>query len=210
MPRGGVLSGKVSAALLCACAIGLALASFAAAAEPDSMSEARAMGDPAAEAPVLPTPGVITYKGEEIDEATSVKLGLACMQTAKAYVCKDSTDEFEAGEEAAASRKNTRKGGARASATCGVNALWVYQHKQYEGWALGVGNNFYVWVDIVGAGTNDEVTSYRTGEASAHLSEGWNGNGWWYPGNTGYCSYHSNISQPYPEWNDRISSRYRY
>jgi hypothetical protein len=168
------------------------------------------MGDPAADAPTAATPEVILYEGKEIDEATSVELGLACMQTAKAYVCKDSTDEFETGGEAAASRKNTRKGAAHASAACGVNALWVYQHKQYEGWALGVGNNFHVWVDIVGAGTNDEVTSYRTGEASAHMSESWNGNGWWYPGNTGYCSYHSNISQPYPEWNDRISSRYRF
>ena len=167
------------------------------------------MGDPAADAPVLPTPGVITYKGEEIDEATSVKLGLACMQTAKAYICKDSTDEFEAGDEAAASRKNTRKG-AQASAVCGVNALWVYQHKQYEGWALGVGNNYGVWVDIVGVGTNNEMTSYRTGEASAHLSDFWNGGGWWYPGDTSYCSYHSNVSQPYPDWNDRVSSRFRF
>jgi hypothetical protein len=204
------LSGKLTAALLCVCAVGLLNTGFAAAAEPSSMSEARAMDDPAANAPTAATPEVILYKGKEIDEATSVELGLACMQTTKAYVCKDSTDEFETGGEAATSRKNTRKGAAHASATCGVNALWVYQHKQYEGWALGVGNNFHVWVDIVGAGTNDEVTSYRTGEASAHMSESWNGNGWWYPGNTGYCSYHSNISQPYPEWNDRISSRYRF
>jgi hypothetical protein len=209
MTRGRALSEKVIAAILCLSAVGLLSAGVSVAAEPDSMSEARAMGDPAADAPVLPTPGVITYNGEEIDEATSVKLGLACMQTAKAYICKDSTEEFEAGGEATASRKNTPNG-AHASATCGVNALWVYQHKQYEGWALGVGNNFGVWVDIVGVGTNDEVTSYRTGEASAHLSESWNGRGNWYPGNTGYCSYHSNISQPYPEWNDRISSRYRF
>lgn len=209
MTRGRALSEKVVAAILCLGALGLLSAGVAVAAGPDSMSEARAMGDPAADAPVLPTPGVITYKGEEIDEATSVKLGLACMQTAKAYICKDSTEEFEAGDEAAASRKNTRNG-AHASAACGVNALWVYQHKQYEGWALGVGYTFGKWIDIVGTNTNDEVTSYRTGEASAHLSESWNGNGNWYPGNTGYCAYHSNISQPYPEWNDRISSRYRF
>jgi hypothetical protein len=207
MTRGRVVPGSLLAALLCFSAIGLSNVSFAAAAEPDSMSEAKAMGDPAADAPVLPTPDVITYKGEEIGEATSVKLGLACMQTAKAYVCKDSTEEFEGGDEAVASK---RSGGAHASAACGVNALWVYQHKQYEGWALGVGNTFGKWVDIVGSGTNDEVTSYRTGEASAHLSEGWNGNGWWYPGNTGFCAFHSNISQPFPEWNDRISSRYRF
>ena len=81
MTRGRALSKKLLAALLCLSAVGLS-AGVAAAAEPDSMSEARAMGDPAADAPVLPTPGVITYKGEEIDEATSVKLGLACMQTA--------------------------------------------------------------------------------------------------------------------------------
>lgn len=209
MTRGRVLPEKVSVALLCICAIGLMNAGIAAAAEPDSMSEARAMGDPAADAPVLRTPDAITYKGKEIDEATSVKLGLACMQTATEYICKDSTDEFETGGKATASRKTAGKG-AHASAACGVNALWVYQHKQYEGWALGVGNTFGKWVDIVGTSTNDEVTSYRTGEASAHLSEGWNGNGWWYPGNTGYCSYHSNISQPYPDWNDRISSRYRF
>ena len=167
------------------------------------------MGDPAADASVLPTPDVITYFGEEITEATVLEQDLACMQTAQEYICKDSTAEFGDGG-ATASRKNTRKGGAHASMACGVNALWVYEHKQYEGWALGVGTNFHVWVDIVGAGTNDATTSYRTGEASAHLSEGWNGNGWWYPGETGYCAYHSNISQPYPAWNDRISSRYRF
>jgi hypothetical protein len=202
------LRGKAQVAALCACAIGLLAAGNAAAAQPDSMSEAKAMGDPAASAEALPIPDVVTYKGQDIDEATSVELGLACMQTAKAYICKDSTEEFEAGDETAA-RRNTGKG-AHASATCGVNALWVYQHKQYEGWALGVGNNFNVWVDIVGTGTNNEVTSYRTGEASAHLSDFWNGGGYWYPGATGYCDYHSNISQPYPEWNDRIGSRLRY
>lgn len=200
---------RVMVAAVSALALGLLTCGLAAAAEPSSMSEAREMGDPAAGAAVLPVPDRVTYYGEEIDKATAVALGLACMQTAQEYICKDSTDEFGDGGEAGA-RQNIRKGGARASAACGVNALWVYQHKQYEGWALGVGNNFYKWVDIVGSGTNDEVTSYRTGEASAHLSEGWNGNGNWYPGNTGYCSYHSNISQPYPDWNDRISSRYRF
>jgi hypothetical protein len=201
---------QVMVALVSALALGLLTCGLAVAAEPSSMSEARETGDPAADAAVLPVPDTVTYYGKEIDKAAAVELGLACMQTAKEYICKDSTDEFGSGDEAAAARRNTRKGGAHASAACGVNALWVYQHKQYEGWALGVGNNFYKWVDIVGSGTNDEVTSYRTGEAAAHLSEHWNGNGYWYPGDTGYCSYHSNISQPYPAWNDRISSRYRF
>ena len=101
------LRGKARVAALCTCAIGLLAAGTAVAAEPDSMSEAKATGDPAASAGVLPIPDVITYKGQEIDEATSVKLDLACMQTAKAYICKDSTEEFEAGGETAA-RRNTR------------------------------------------------------------------------------------------------------
>ena len=65
--------------------------------QPGSMAEARAMGDPAASAPTAPMPEVTIYKGEEIDEETVVELGLACMQTPKAYICKDSTDEFEGG-----------------------------------------------------------------------------------------------------------------
>jgi hypothetical protein len=207
MTAGKVVPSRLLSALLCVCAVGLLTAGLATAAEPDSMSEAKAMGDPAASAPTAPTPELFTYEGGEISEAAAISQGLACMQTLDEFVCKDSTAEF--GEAEAFSKKKNRNG-ASASLACGVNALWVYQHKQYEGWALGVGPNYNVWVDIVGEGYNNATTSYRTGEAAAHLSDFWNGGGWWYPGGTGYCDYHSNISQPYPEWNDRISSRYRY
>lgn len=210
MTSAKLISRTLLAALACICAIGVLGAGMAAADQPRSMSEAKAMDDPAASAPSIPAPELFTYRGEEIDEGTAQKLGLACLQTAKEFVCKDSSDEFGAGDAAASSRKKESNRGAQASLACGVNALWVYQHKQYEGWALGVGPTYGVWVDIVGPGYNNEMTSFRTGEASAHLSDFWNGGGWWYPGPTGYCDYHSNVGQPYPDWNDRVSSRYRF
>lgn len=205
MVRGTVSSGKLPAALLCICAIGLLSTGVAAAKEPQSMAEARAMGDPAASAPTHPAPEVRIYKGEEISEATWTELGLACMQTPSKWICKDSVSEFQGDSAATAGRK---KGGAMASAGCATNALWLYRHKQYEGDAAGL-SYFGSWWDMP-ATMNNAASSYRTGEGYAHLSDFGNGGGYWYPGDTGYCAYHSNIAQPYPEWNDRISSRYRY
>jgi hypothetical protein len=202
MTRGQAVPGKVFAALLGVCALGLLDAGIAASAEPSSMAEARAMGDPAASAPVHPSPDVRIYKGEEISEATWAELDLACMQTPAKWVCKDSVKEFK---DVAATA--TRRKGATASA-CDTNALWLWRHKQYEGESAGL-NYFYAWWDMP-TNLNNDATSYRTGEGAAHLSDFGGGGGFWYPGNTGYCSFHSNISQPYPEWNDRISSRYRF
>jgi hypothetical protein len=173
--------------------------------EPKSMSEARAMGDPAASAPTHASPDVRIYKGEEISEDTWTELGLACMETRTKYVCKDSVSEFAGAPAATASRK---KNGASASAVCATNALWLYRHKQYEGDAVGL-NYFVEWWDI-GANMNNQTSSYRTGNGYAHLSDFSNGGGFWYPGDTSFCAYHSNIAQVFPEWNDRISSRYRY
>jgi hypothetical protein len=169
------------------------------------MSEARAMDDPAASASVHSAPELIFYKGEQISEATWHELGLACMETRTKFVCRDSVSEFDSSPIEAASRK---KGGASASAGCPTNALWLYRDKQYEGDSVGL-NYFGSWWDI-GSNMNNQASSYRTGEGSAHLSDFAGGAGYWYPGNTGYCAYQSNIAQVYPDWNDRISSRYRY
>ena len=187
------------------CALLLVAAAGAGAAEPESMSEARAMGDKAASAPTNAAPDVIIYKGEQINEATWTELGLACMQTRTKLVCKDTPSEFSGGSSATASRS---KGGASASAGCATNALWLYRHKQYEGDSVGL-NYFGQWWDI-SSNMNNQASSYRTGEGYAHLSDFAGGTGYWYPGDTGYCAYHSNIAQVFPDWNDRISSRYRY
>jgi hypothetical protein len=202
MTSASVLSGRLVAAALCVCAVGLLAAGTAAAAAPSSMPEAEATGDPAANAPVLAAPTEFEYKGDQISEATAVELELACLQTGSEVVCKNSTGEFDG----AAASESQR--GVSAPMACGVVELWLYQHKQYEGWALGY-YNYYNWADI-GAAYNNDTSSYRTGTASAHLSDFAQGGGYWYPGATGYCAYHSNILQVYPEWNDRISSRYRY
>jgi hypothetical protein len=174
--------------------------------EPGSMSEAEAMGDPAASAPSVDAPDVFIYQGDEISEKTASELELACVQSVEQYNCKDSEDEFGSGSAARASKAKSKKG-ASASAACGVVELWLYQHKQYGGWANGV-YQYYTWFNL-GPGYNNETSSYRTGTASAHMSDFADGGGYWYPGATGYCDYHSNILQPFPEWNDRISSRYR-
>lgn len=185
---------------LCVAAVGLVGAGVASA-EPNSMDEAVEMGDPAATAPVAPLASVWMYNGEELSEAEAMELGLSCLQTATQFTCKDSAEEVEnlggEGEE-----------GGQARLACGVFNLMLYRHKQYEGTAIALAY-FNEWWDISGD-MNNETTSYRTGEASAHLSDFSGGGGYWYPGATGVCDYHSNISQPYPQWNDRISSRYRF
>lgn len=192
--------------IVLAAVAGLALASGSAgAAEPHSMSDARAMGDPAASAPTNGAPDVILYQGKQITEDTWDELELACMQTRTKLVCKDSPSEFEGGAATTASRK---RGGASASALCATNALWLYRHKQYEGTAIGL-NYFAEWWDI-SSDMNNQTTSYRTGNGYAHLADFAQGGGYWYPGDTTFCAYHSNIAQVFPEWNDRISSRYRY
>jgi hypothetical protein len=164
------------------------------------------MDDPAASAPVVPSADLHVYKGEEISEATAVELDLACVQTPEQWTCKDSMDEFNGA--ARASRVKTKRNGASASASCNLPELILYEHKQYGGWSASV-YQYHYWFDF-GAARNNATSSYRTGTASAHLSDFAGGGGYWYPGWTGYCAYHSNILQPHPEWNDRISSRYRY
>lgn len=198
----GVLSRRLAAVALCVCGTGLLAGGAAGAAEPNSMSEAAAAGDPAASAPVVEPPAVFEYNGEQISEQTVGELELACLQTDDRFICKDSTSDFDG-----ASASKAREG-ATASSSCGVVELWLYRHKQYGGTALGY-YNYYTWANVIPE-MNNATTSYRTGTAKAHLSDFANGGGYWYPGNTGYCAYHSNVSQPYPEWNDRVSSRYRY
>lgn len=179
-----------------------ALAPALASAQPSSMSEAEAVGDPAASAPVLPTPEVFSYHGEQISEATVEELELACLQTEGEFLCKDDSSEF--GGESTMSPASAEN----AQAACGVVELWLYKNKQYGGSSWGY-YNYYTWANVNTA-MNNATSSYRTGTASAHLADFGGGGGYWYPGNTGYCAYHSNIAQVYPEWNDRISSAYRY
>lgn len=197
-------SRKLMAALVCICVAFAFGTGSALGDQPSSMSEARSEGDPAAVAPTFKTPAIFIYGGEEISEDEALGMGLACMQNPGSYVCKDSAGEFDEAASSSA-RRGVR---ASASAACGVTALWLYQHKQYGGVELGLGW-FGGWYDLP-AVLNNEATSYRTGEGRAHLSDFSGGGGYWYPGPTGVCDYHSNVSQPYPLWNDRITSRYRF
>ena len=201
MSAARVVSLRLGFVVLCLAAVGLVGAGVASA-EPGSMDEAVEVGDPAASAPVAPLASVWMYNGVEVSEAEAMELGLSCLQSATQFTCKDTAEEVENLGEEAESRA------ARSSLACGVYNLMLYRHKQYEGTAIALAY-FNSWYDVPGD-MNNETTSYRTGEASAHLSDFSGGGGWWYPGATGVCDYHSNISQPYPEWNDRISSRYRF
>lgn len=201
------ISRRLFAAILCLAALGVFGVGVASAAEPSSMSEAREMGDPAATAPVLRPPEVFMYKGEEISESTWLEKELACMQTSERFICKDSEDEFKPVYRTRLRKKSKGKAVATMSA-CGTVELRLYRHKQYGGTVL-IYYNYYTWTNVA-SGMNNATTSYRTGTAKAHLADFAKGGGYWYPGATGYCNYHSNISQPYPEWNDRISSMYRY
>jgi hypothetical protein len=189
---------------MCLCAFAVAGAGGASA-DPGSMSEAEAADDPAASAPTVDTPSVFMYDGNQISESQVQESELACLQGKTQFTCKDSQDEFDVESESFAAR---RGGKATASDACGVVAIWLYQNIQYGG--NSVGNvNFGAWFDVPPI-MNNETTSYRTGEASAHMSDFSGGGGYWYPGDTSFCAFHSNINQVYPGWDNRISSRYRF
>jgi hypothetical protein len=194
---------KLLLASLCLAALVVAAATGSAAAQPNSMDEAKAMGDPAAGASVAPLASQWVYKGKEIPEARANQLGLACLQSSTQFTCFDTVAEMEG--QASASRASTSAMLAECSG--GAVNMVIYRHKQYEGTALGLAL-LNQWVDVP-TEMNNATSSYRMGVKAGHFSDFGGGGGWWYPGATGYCDYHSNIAQPYPEWNDRISSRYR-
>lgn len=168
-------------------------------AQPLSKAEAMKEGDPAATAPVGAAPAQFSFEGRYVPEAVVDARNLACLQNATEFICKKSVSEFPsepAGEE------------GEASPDCNVvTDLWTYQNKQYEGNATGIAVRFE-WKDEP-TYMNNETSSYRMGDYSGHMSDYSGGGGYWYPGDTSACAYQSNIAQWDPEWNDRITSRYR-
>lgn len=169
----------------------------------ESKEEAAAAGDPSATAPLMVTPLVFTYEGERITEEQADNEDLACLQTAKFFICANEMPE----PTGVAARPRSPKASASAACPGGAVVLQTYQHLQYQGLATGLAA-LKQWVDEPPA-MNDQTTSFRMGEHAGHLSEHTNGNGFWYPGDTSVCAYRSNIVQFDPGWNDRITSRYR-
>ena len=56
---------------------------------------------------------------------------------------------------------------------------------------------------------NNRGSSFVMGDHSGHLADGYDGLGYWYPGNTGVCASENNMNTNGSGWNNRVSSRYR-
>lgn len=194
---------RFALSMVVALVLGALAVATAAASGFESKEEAAAAGDPSATAPLMVTPLVFTYEGKRISEEQADAEDLACLQTAKSFICADEMPE----PTAVAERPGPPRATASAACPGGAIVLQTFQHLQYQGLATGLAA-VKQWADQP-AGMNDETTSFRMGERAGHLSEHTNGYGFWYPGDTSVCAYRSNIAQYDPGWNDRITSRYR-
>jgi hypothetical protein len=191
------------------------------AAEPHSKQEAAAMGDPAATAPSSTTTK-FKYKGRILAGSDVASSDLYCL-TADPILgtegeCFDTAEEFRTAGNAAGRASRKHEGAATAArassrpkahmSACGqfYLILALRDRADYNGPAFGT-SGFHYW-DNYSSPFNNIASSYTTGDGSAHLAEGDRGVGYWYPGNTSYCSGNS-IPAHYPQWDNRISSGYR-
>jgi hypothetical protein len=177
-----------------------------------SKSEAAAANDPAADGASIGAPTTAIYKGQrlafsEIRDRTPGH-ALHCAggdaRTGEATRCFD-TFEQAYGMPAASSARHKRRA---HTASC----AWTYQvHYQWRQWnangeTYGFQGRTY-WQNLPSYMNND-TSAYRMGDHGGHLAEDTNGNGYWYPGQTGYCDAES-ITDVLPSWDNRISSGWR-
>jgi hypothetical protein len=179
------------------------------------MSEARAMGDPAATAPVHGMPPLAEYRGGRIPPDEAATKQLACAQDERGMRCYDDVEQLNAAEHAGVriARAAKARPKARTASQCSdLPNLQVFQYAQSiachytgNGWVLTLTAR-RDWWDLPGAYDN-ETSAYYMGNHSGHLSEGYAGGGYWCPFATGVGDY--KLSLNHTGWSNRISSRYR-
>jgi hypothetical protein len=194
---------RVPLVVLLGSAIAAILAPAAMADKPANKEQARAMGDPAATAPVYEHSGVYIYKGKQISADTVVKKSLHCLDDIAQSTCFDG--EMEANDKVKA--RQAKRGKAKASAECagGYSLLFQYFYANYGGFTAQLERRG-AWYNN-GSPLDNETSSYRMGEHSGHMAEGYGGAGWWLPYDTSVCAHYANLNGT--GWSDRVSSRYR-
>lgn len=87
---------------------------------------------------------------------------------------------------------------------CSRSCLHLYQHNDFNGRHLTFCDRGF-WQNLGDYSFNDELSSYKTGDHTVHLSYDANGRGSWYPGDTSVCA---SSSQMKSGWNDEVSAIY--
>jgi hypothetical protein len=185
-------------------------ASAAAAGKPTSRAEALAQGNPAATAPSFDedADGAV-FRGKAVDGKTILDKQLSCLavDVGPDRCYKDALTLQEAELDKGAHASRHRRPRARASA-CGIyEILIIWTGADYQGASAAFAERGR-WANLR-AEVDNEGSSFVMGDHSGHLAEYQNGNGYWYPGNTGVCAYENNLNLNGSGWNNRISSRYR-
>jgi hypothetical protein len=180
----------------------------AAVAKPGSKEEAIQQGDPAGTAAAFDASSIYRYKGKAISEGDVVRLQLSCVQTKKDNKCADSPEQAEK-EFALQTDGHARRGPQVRAADCGggVSLQFQFEYRNANGSSTGLEAR-QNWYNNPGFMDNN-TSSYWMGEHSGHFADYYNGNGYWYPGNTGLCAVNNTTLGDDPNWNNRISSRYR-
>ncbi|MFI8364263.1 hypothetical protein ACIGD1_29400 [Streptomyces sp. NPDC085612] len=156
-----------------------------------------AAGAPAAAAQPAQRGVVASFDGTAIDLSRGWGAARACGVWQGAVACFRSVEELD---RKAADEARSRLASV-ALAACST-PLQLGEHNDLRGRVL----RFYdrgFWQNLGGYGFNDQTSSYRTGACTAHLAEHNDGQGYWYPGNTGPNHYESGMRSG---WNDRVSS----
>lgn len=155
------------------------------------------------------------YQGRNITPRYAAEHALACNQEIRATTCFDTQNEALAAKGVAPEASRSRARGsrksprARAALVCSANdgrPLVLWEHGEYGGWNVNMFSRQF-WGDLEPYVYNNEASSYRMGGHSGHISDGINGQSYWYPGPTGICATGPHMGAY--NWTDRATSRYR-
>jgi hypothetical protein len=191
-----------------------------------SKDQACAVQDPSCTAPVYGAPSSATYKGTTVaaddlkrvatTDAANTRGIVGCQQTPTRLIC---TDKAAPKPEAVARVKGKRTRAhrpnhvARAAHHYGCGApendgagLTLYAFSNYSGDYVSLTYR-QAWYTVPSF-MNNRTTSFDMSQHSGHMSDSTDGSGYWYPGDTTACA-HQQIYLYYPDWDNRVSARYR-
>jgi hypothetical protein len=155
------------------------------------------------------------YEGREVTPRYAAEQALACNQEISGTTCFDSQSEALAAKGVAPEANAARAHGsrktlrARAALVCSANdgrPLVLWEHGEYGGWNVNMFTRQW-WGDLEPYVYDNAASSYRMGGHSGHISDGINGQSYWYPGPTGICNEGPHMGAY--NWTDRATSRHR-
>jgi hypothetical protein len=156
-------------------------------------------------------PAVADFEGHSIDLSGDWGQARACLVWRQGGVmeCFRNAQALAARENGLASR-HSAQGSAGMATTMSAysyscsSSLSLYDYGGYGGRELDFWDRGF-WQNLGDYGFDNATSSYIVGGCYAHLADGSDGGGWWYPGAT--SPYHGEPYM-YSSWNDRVSSIY--